>query len=338
MHLVQEVKAVPGGTMYTCSMHPEVKSDRPGSCPICGMDLIPIAGDVESEEEKAYKSMSKRFWVAVALSIPVFLIAMSDFIPFINLETVAPVKVWAWIQFALATPVLFYSSWDFFIRGWNSIRRWSPNMWTLISLGVGAAYLFSVLGLLFPGFFPNEFKDAQGNVHLYFEAAAIILTLVLLGQVLELRAHSKTNSAIKALLNLVPPVARVIRNGEEQEIPLEEVKVGDILLVKPGEKIPVDGVLTSGTAVIDESMITGEPVPAEIITAEYNGPQGKSPFNKPIKNKLPIDLVENSFFNKVLNRPIKEYIPLSTSSLNENIDGKNTVAIIIVPVIIETQR
>ena len=263
MHLIQAVKAAPTGTMYTCSMHPEVKSDRPGSCPICGMDLIPMAGDVESEEEKAYKSMSKRFWVAVVLSVPVFFIAMSDYIPFINLEAIAPVKVWAWIQFALATPVLFYSSWDFFIRGWNSVRRWSPNMWTLISLGVGAAYLFSVLGLLFPGFFPSEFKDAQGNVHLYFEAAAIILTLVLLGQVLELRAHSKTNSAIKALLNMVPPIARVIRNGEEQEIPLEEVRVGDTLLVKPGEKVPVDGVLTSGTATIDESMITGEPVPAE---------------------------------------------------------------------------
>ena len=263
MHLVKAVKAAPAGTMYTCSMHPEVKSDRPGSCPICGMDLIPMAGDVESEEEKAYKSMSKRFWVAVALSLPVFLIAMSDYIPFINLEAIAPVKVWAWIQFALATPVLFYSSRDFFIRGWNSVRRWSPNMWTLISIGVGAAYLFSVFGLLFPEMFPAQFKDAQGNVHLYFEAAAIILTLVLLGQVLELRAHSKTNSAIKELLNLVPPIARVIRNGKEEEIPLEQVMVGDILLVKPGEKIPVDGVLTSGTAVVDESMITGEPVPAE---------------------------------------------------------------------------
>jgi len=263
MHLVKAVKAAPAGTMYTCSMHPEVKSDRPGSCPICGMDLIPMAGDVESEEEKAYKSMAKRFWIATVLSIPVFFIAMSDYTSYINLESIASVKVWAWVQFILATPVVFYSSWDFFVRGWNSIRRWSPNMWTLISIGVGAAYLFSVFGLLFPEMFPAQFKDAQGNVHLYFEAAAIILTLVLLGQVLELRAHSKTNSAIKALLNLVPPVARVIRKGKEEEIPLEQVMVGDILLVKPGEKIPVDGVLTSGTAIVDESMITGEPVPAE---------------------------------------------------------------------------
>jgi len=268
MHLIQEVKAAPSGKMYTCPMHPEVKSDRPGNCPICGMDLVPMAGDVESEEEKAYKSMLKRFWVALALSAPVFIIAMSDFFSFINLEAIAPTKVWAWVQFALATPVLFYSSRDFFIRGWNSIRRWSPNMWTLISIGVGAAYLFSVFGLLFPELFPVQFKDTQGNVHLYFEAAAIILTLVLLGQVLELRAHSKTNSAIKELLNLVPPVARVLRNAKEEEIPLEDVKVGDILLVKPGEKIPVDGALTSGTAIVDESMITGEPVPAEKETGD----------------------------------------------------------------------
>jgi len=263
MHLIREVKAVPSGTIYTCSMHPEIKRNKPGSCPICGMDLIPEAGDVESEEEKAYKSMLKRFWIATALSVPVFFIAMTDYTSYINLETIAPLKVWAWIQFILATPVVLYSSRDFFIRGWNSIRRWSPNMWTLISIGVGAAYLFSVFGLFFPEIFPAQFKDAQGNVLLYFEAAAIILTLVLLGQVLELRAHSKTNSAIKALLNLVPPVARVIRNGEEKEIPLEEVKTGDILLVKPGEKVPVDGVLTSGTAVIDDSMITGEPIPSE---------------------------------------------------------------------------
>ncbi len=264
MHLVKEVSAAPSsGTIYTCSMHPEIKRDKPGSCPICGMDLIPESGDVESEEVKAYKSMLKRFWIALVLSVPVFLIAMSDYVSSVNLDVIAPPKVWAWIQFVLATPVLFYASWDFFVRGWNSIRRWSPNMWTLISIGVGAAYLFSVFGLLFPRFFPAEFMDENGNVHLYFEAAAVILTLVLLGQVLELRAHSKTSSAIKSLLNLVPPVARVLRNGEEVEVPLEEVKVGETLRVKPGEKIPVDGVLTSGTAIVDESMITGEPVPAE---------------------------------------------------------------------------
>ncbi len=270
MHLIRMEKATAPkkGTKYTCSMHPEIIRDEPGDCPKCGMELIPVSGEVESEEEKAYKRMAKRFWIALAFSVPVFIIAMSDYIPFLDLKSIAPVKFWGWVQFLLASPVLFYSSWIFFIRGWSSIRRWNPNMWTLISIGVGAAYLFSVFGLLFPGMFPDQFKDASGNVHLYFEASAVILTLVLLGQVLELRAHSKTNTAIKALLNLVPPVARVIRNGEEQEIPLEEVKVGDILLVKPGEKVPVDGVLTAGSAVIDESMITGEPVPAEKETGD----------------------------------------------------------------------
>ena len=268
MHLVKEAAAVPSGTIYTCSMHPEIKRNKPGSCPICGMELIPEKGDVESEEEKAYKKMAKKFQVALFLSVPVLIIAMSEFIPFINLESLAPKKIWNWVEFILATPVLFYSSWVFFKRGWSSIVRWSPNMWTLISIGVGAAYVFSVIALLIPGLFPPQFQDANGNVHIYFEAVAVILTLVILGQVLELRAHSKTNTAIKALLGLVPPIARVIRNGEEQEIPLEEVKVGDILKVKPGEKIPVDGVMKEGTAVIDESMITGEPIPAEKIAGD----------------------------------------------------------------------
>lgn len=266
MHLKkEEAKSVPENrnTIYTCPMHPEVKQDHPGSCPKCGMDLVPEKAEETSEEEKAYKKMAKKFWVALALSIPVFIIAMSEFIPFLNLEEMASREVWGWIEFLLATPVVFYSSWDFFRRGWSSIRRWMPNMWTLISIGVGAAYLFSVFALLLPSVFPPQFRDANGNVHLYFEAAAVILTLVLLGQVLELRAHSRTNSAIKALLNLVPPVARVIRDGEEIEIPLEDVNVGDILKVKPGEKIPVDGKMYKGDALIDESMITGEPIPVE---------------------------------------------------------------------------
>ncbi|MDZ7742479.1 MAG: copper-translocating P-type ATPase [Bacteroidota bacterium] len=266
MHLKkEEAKPVPGSkqAVYTCPMHPEVKQDHPGSCPKCGMDLVPEKAEETSEEEKAYKKMVKKFWVALGLSIPVFFIAMSEFFPFLKLYEIAPRKVWGWIEFALATPVVFYSSRGFFKRGWSSIRRWSPNMWTLISIGVGAAYLFSVFALIIPGVFPAEFKDANGNVHLYFEAAAVILTLVLLGQVLELRAHSKTNSAIKALLGLVPPVARIIRDGEEIEVPLEEVNVGNILKVKPGEKIPVDGSIYKGEAVIDESMISGEPIPVE---------------------------------------------------------------------------
>lgn len=266
MHLKkEEAKPVPANkkTIYTCPMHPEVKQDHPGSCPKCGMDLVPEKAGETSEEEKAYKKMAKKFWIAVILSVPIFIIAMSHFFPFLKLEEIASKKVWGWIEFALATPVVFYSSWQFFKRGWSSIVRWMPNMWTLISVGVGAAYLFSVFALLIPDVFPDQFKDANGNVHLYFEAAAVILTLVLMGQMLELRAHSKTNSAIKSLLNLVPPIARIIRNGQEEEIPLEEVQTGDLLRVRPGEKIPVDGTITDGNAVIDESMITGEPIPAD---------------------------------------------------------------------------
>ena len=271
MHLnKEETRQAPGAgkTIYTCPMHPEIKQDHPGSCPKCGMDLVPEKGEETSEEEKAYKQMAKKFWIAMILSIPVFVIAMSDMVSFLNLEAVASKKNLGWIEFALATPVVFYSSWEFFKRGWSSVVRWMPNMWTLISIGVGAAYLFSVFALLIPGVFPAQFKDANGNVHLYFEAAAVILTLVLLGQVLELRAHSKTNSAIKALLNLVPPIARIIRNGQEEEIPLEEVQTGNLLRVRPGEKIPVDGTITDGTAVIDESMITGESIPADKSTGD----------------------------------------------------------------------
>ncbi|MGB3151079.1 MAG: heavy metal-binding domain-containing protein, partial [Maribacter sp.] len=172
-------------SIYTCPMHPEVKQDHPGSCPKCGMDLVPEKGEDTSEEEMAYKKMAKKFWIAVALTLPVFFIAMSEYVSFIDIENIAPKKVWGWVEFVLATPVVFYSCWDFFKRGWSSIIRWMPNMWTLISIGVGAAYLFSVFALLIPSAFPTQFQDANGNVHLYFEAAAVILTLVLLGQVLE---------------------------------------------------------------------------------------------------------------------------------------------------------
>ncbi|MGM0474235.1 MAG: copper-transporting P-type ATPase [Bacteroidota bacterium] len=263
MHLKKEEKASTSKTVYTCPMHPEVRQDHPGTCPKCGMNLVPEKGEETSEEEKGYKKMSRKFWIAALLSLPILILTMPEAMGVNWFEGILPKKALDWIQFALTTPVVFYSSWDFFKRGWSSIRRWAPNMWTLISIGVGAAYLFSVVALIIPGVFPDQFRDEQGNVHLYFEAAAVILTLVLLGQVLELRAHSKTSSAIKALLDLVPPVARVVRNGREEEIPLEEVQVGDILRVRPGEKIPVDGVITGGHAVIDESMISGEPIPAD---------------------------------------------------------------------------
>lgn len=252
-----------GTVIYTCPMHPQIKSDKPGSCPICGMDLVPERGEETDEEVKSYRKMVRKFFVALALTIPVFFIAMGDMLKGINLGNIMPVKYWNWIQLILAIPVLFYAGGIFFKRGWSSIIRRSPNMWTLISIGTGAAFLFSLLGIVFPGMFPEQFKDHHGNVMTYFEAASVIITLVLLGQVLELRAHSKTNSAIKALLNLTPPVAIVIRNGVEEEIHLEHITVGDIIKVKPGGKIPVDGEITSGNAIIDESMITGEPIPVE---------------------------------------------------------------------------
>jgi len=259
----KQVSFAKGTTVFTCPMHPEIKRNKPGSCPICGMDLVPEMPQDSSEEETAYRKMAKKFWIAVVLTVPIFIIAMSDFFHSQQIESLVSKKVLGWIELVLASPIIFYCGWDFFKRGYSSVRRWSPNMWTLISLGVGAAYLFSVFALLFPGIFPQQFKDMQGNVHLYFEAAAVILTLVLLGQVLELKAHSKTNSAIKALLNLVPPVARIIRDGKEEEIHLEQVKVGDTLRVKPGEKIPVDGIMVDGNAIVDESMVTGEPMPVE---------------------------------------------------------------------------
>jgi len=226
------------------------------------MDLVPrLAQKDDDEEGAAYRSMLKRFWIATALTAPILLIAMGEMVG-IHFHQIASGQTLGWIQFALATPVVVYSCGDFFTRGYRSIARWSPNMWTLISLGAGAAYLFSIVALVFPEIFPNEFK-MDGAVHLYFEAATVILSLILLGQVLELKARSRTNSAIRALLNLVPPDVTVIRNGHEAIIPLEQVVLNDILKVKPGEKVAVDGQVTKGNSSVDESMITGEPVPVE---------------------------------------------------------------------------
>ncbi len=251
-------------TIYTCPMHPEIEQDHPGSCPKCGMDLERKKASAEegSEEHQAYKKMLTKFWISVAFTIPVFFIAMSEMIG-ISLTGIASERAWGWVQFALSTPVIFYSCWNFFVRGYKSIINRSPNMWTLITLGAGAAYVFSIVALLFPDIFPDQFKSEGGAVHLYFEAAVVILTLILLGQLLEAKARSQTNSAIKELLNLVPPEATIIRDGEEMTIPLEHVKLDDIIKIKPGEKIPVDGEITEGKSSIDESMITGEPVPVE---------------------------------------------------------------------------
>jgi heavy metal translocating P-type ATPase len=262
MDLEKETSAS-SATEYTCPMHPEIVQDGSGSCPKCGMDLVPKkASESDSQEDNAYKSMLTKFWISVAFTVPVFFIAMSDMVG-VSLHGLASEQTWGWIQFILTTPVIFYSCRSFFVRGYKSIINRSPNMWTLITLGAGSAYLFSIVALLIPDIFPEQFKSHSGAVHLYFEAAVVILTLILLGQLLEAKARSQTNSAIKELLNLVPPEATVIRDGQEMIIPLEHVQLKDIIKIKPGEKIPVDGQITEGKSSIDESMITGEPVPVE---------------------------------------------------------------------------
>lgn len=261
MDLVEEQNlSKSSGTQYTCPMHSEIVKNEPGSCPICGMDLVPMEPDV-SAEEKTYKKLLKKFWIAVAFTLPIFLIAMSEMLSDNPLYDLMKQKNWNWIQFVLSIPVVFYATWMFFERAYRSIKTWSLNMFTLIGIGAGVAWLFSVFGMFFPDFFPAQFKSESGSVHVYFEAATVILTLVLLGQVLEARAHSKTNSAVKELLKLAPNRAVRVKYGVEEEIPIDKIELGDILRVKPGDKIPVDGVLTEGHTSVDESMITGEPIP-----------------------------------------------------------------------------
>ncbi len=261
MDLVEEQNLTTALTeQWTCPMHPEVVQDEAGSCPICGMDLVPMQPDL-SAEEKAYKKLLKKFWIATAFTLPIFLMAMSEMLTNNPLYDIMEQKYWNWIQFALSIPVVFYATWMFFERAYKSIKTWNLNMFTLIGIGAGVAWLFSVVGMLFPEVFPAQFKTESGAVHVYFEAATVILTLVLLGQLLEARAHSKTNSAVKELLKLAPNKAVKIVDGEEVEVSIDEIELNDILKVKPGDKIPVDGVITEGETTIDESMITGEPIP-----------------------------------------------------------------------------
>ncbi|MGM0392211.1 MAG: heavy metal translocating P-type ATPase [Bacteroidota bacterium] len=262
MDLVEEMKLNLGAGQYTCPMHPEVIKDEPGSCPICGMDLIPMKADV-SAEKKTYQKLLKKFKIAVAFTLPIFLIAMSEMIPGNPLYQIMDMKFWNWIQLGLSIPVVFYATWMFFERAYKSIITWNLNMFTLIGIGAGVAWVFSVFGLLFPDLFPAQFKTEMGTVHVYFEAATVILTLVLLGQLLEARAHSQTNSAIKALLKLAPNTAVRVVNGQDEVVATDKIEVGDILRVKPGDKIPVDGIIEKGGSSLDESMITGEPIPVD---------------------------------------------------------------------------
>ena len=262
MDLVESAATKKMGAKYTCPMHPKVLENEMGSCPICGMDLVPVEAGVEEEDEN-YKKLRKKLIVATAFTIPIFLIAMSEMWADNPLPEIMSWKYWNWVQFALSLPVVFYATWMFFERAYRSIKTWNLNMFTLIGIGAGAAWLFSVAAMLFPDWLPEQFKGEEGNVYVYFEAATVILTLVLLGQVLEARAHSKTNSAIKELLKLAPNKAVRVVNGKEEVIHVDDIVKGDLLKVKPGEKIPVDGSVKEGESTIDESMITGEPIPVE---------------------------------------------------------------------------
>ena len=251
-------------TQYTCPMHPEIVEDEPGECPVCGMALEPTTVSVEEPPNPELVDMSRRFWVSLVLSVPLVLVAMSDLVPGQPLQKVVPHTILNWIQFVLATPVVLWGGWPFFVRGWKSIATMKLNMFTLIAIGVSVAYVYSLVATLVPGIFPAAFRSAEGGVAIYFEAAAVITALVLLGQILELRARGQTSAALRALLDLAPKLAHVVRDdGTDEDIPLERVGHGDRLRVRPGEKVPVDGVVLEGSSAVDESMMTGESLPVE---------------------------------------------------------------------------
>nr|WP_315150041.1 heavy metal translocating P-type ATPase [uncultured Flavobacterium sp.] len=261
-------------TNYSCPMHPEIIQDHPGDCPICGMDLV--AMQPVEEEDSAYLDLWRKMKIALVFTIPVFIISMMEMLHNNPLLQIMETQKWNWVQFILSLPVVFYAGWMFFVRAWKSILSWNLNMFTLIGIGTGVAFLFSVAGLLFPQYFPDEFKH-HGTVSLYFEASVVILTLVLLGQLMEAKAHGQTNKAIKELLKLAPTEATLVIEGKDKLISIQDIKKGDFLRVKPGEKIPVDGKITEGESTIDESMISGEPIPVDktvddaVIAGTING-------------------------------------------------------------------
>src|SRR2546421_901167 len=246
--------------IYTCPMHPEIEQDHPGACPKCGMTLEPKSIGAEEEEQRETQSLSRKFWIALVLTIPVLIIAMGHAIPGLHIDSIIPKQIGKWIEFALTTPVVLWAGGFFFARAWQSIVNRSLNMFTLIAVGVGAAYFYSVVAVIAPGIFPTSFRR-HGEVDLYFEAAAVITTLILLGQLIEAKARSRTGHAIKALLGLAAKTAHRIHDGREQEIAVDKIQKDDVLRVRPGEKVPIDGVIVDGQSYIDESMITGEPMP-----------------------------------------------------------------------------
>ncbi len=263
---------------WTCPMHPEVIRDEPGDCPVCGMALEPVTASLEDTESPELAAMTRRFWLSAALSIPVVILAMGHMVPGNPLNELFSTRTRQFIELALSTPVVLWGGWPFFVRGIQSVRTLNLNMFTLIGLGVGVAYTYSVVATLFPGIFPASFRGDHGQVGVYFEAAAVIVALILLGQVMELRARSRTSAAIKSLLGLVPKTARRIdADGNEEDVPIDSLQAGDHLRVRPGEKIPTDGRVIEGRSAVDESMLTGEPVPVEktagerVIGATING-------------------------------------------------------------------
>ncbi len=262
MDLVEAPAATNTQSEYTCPMHPEVVQAEPGACPLCGMDLVPVEANDEVED-KTYIKLLRKFKIATIFTVPIFFIAMSEMLQNNPLLEIMSWKSWNWVQLLLSIPVVFYATWMFFERAYRSIKTWNLNMFTLIGIGAGVAWLFSVVGLLFPDVFPAQFKSHDGTVHAYIEAATVILTLVLLGQVLEARAHGRTNTAIKELLKLAPNKATRIVDGKEQIVAINDIEKGDLLRVKPGEKVPVDGSIKEGASTIDESMISGEPIPVD---------------------------------------------------------------------------
>ncbi|HKO77883.1 MAG TPA: heavy metal translocating P-type ATPase [Flavobacterium sp.] len=276
MDLVKAPDLTVNIALYTCPMHPEVISETPGSCPICGMDLVPMEPS-ESEDQKTYNDLVKKMKIAVVFTVPIFAIAMIEMAHNNPLLQLMDATKWNWVQLILSLPVVFYACWIFFVRAWKSIITWNLNMFTLIGIGTGVAFLFSLVGMFFPDIFPSEFKTEDGTVLLYFEATTVILTLVLLGQLLEARAHSQTSGAIKALLKLAPTEATLVADGGDKVISIHDIKKDDLLRVKPGDKIPVDGKITDGESSIDEAMITGEPIPVDkkkddnVIAGTING-------------------------------------------------------------------
>ncbi len=260
----------PADVEYTCPMHPEIVQVGPGSCPICGMALEPVVMSAETAPNPELLDFTRRFWVGAVFSIPLLAIAMGEMVPGLSFHAVLPGASFGWTQLILAAPVVLWCGWPFFQRGWDSIATWNLNMFTLIAIGTGTAFVYSTVAVVAPEIFPDRFRDTAGRVEIYFEAAAVIITLVLLGQVLELRAREQTGGALRALLDLAPKTARRVRdNGDDEEITLDQVSAGDRLRVRPGDAVPVDGEVLEGLSVVDESMVTGESIPVEKTVGDH---------------------------------------------------------------------